>query len=267
MQKAKEMAVDALDYAGAPSGPGGSAAGPLFDMAFRELVNSIRCVNAEPRYSFGYQTAKAQNVSSVRIEITSRRELGWAEGLATEKGELLFGERGEWIIFDGDPIPLLNENWLDFGGLVPYRLAKVYDSQGSYARRDLSELASARESGAGQPRSFAFNQESEDMAILELSHLPRGELSVIAEKQIAEPSNSEDFLDLPKNVYKFLLLWLARTLCRKLGNAEREQQASAELRSMEKPFAATNERNKRDYRIDTSRPFARLGAGVYARGY
>lgn len=265
MIEVKEMLIEALDYAGARTGAGEVARGGIFAMAYRELINSIRDINAEPRYSFGYQIAKGV-VSTPTLEIG--RDLNdtgeWA--LATEAGEFILSEAGEIVegvygdVLDvHGNISLHTENNLDFSGLVPYRIARVYDGAGDYARTDRADVIRDRELNKGI-RQFSFNQDREDFAILELSQIPNGELTVIAEKQIQEPDGYEDSLDMPRNVYKFLMSWLARSLCRRLGNAEMEPLAAAELAACEKPFIATNERNKRDYRINPRNAYRRLGA-------
>jgi len=256
MRTVRDIVAKALDYAGAPSAAGGFAGGENFSLGFEELINSIRNINAEPRYSFGYQIASAA-VNALTVPI-AKEPMQTAEGLATEHGELLFGEQGELITLGYPTVDY--DNFLDFDGLVPYRVARVYDALGGYARCDRAELVMDRDinRNAGT-RRFAFNQESEDMAILELSHLPSGRLTVIAEKQLGEPADFESSLDLPGNVYKFLTLWLARSLAHELGNKERETELLSELNSSEKPFIITNERNKRDYRINALSAFARLG--------
>ena len=257
MRTVRDIVTKALDYAGAPSAAGGFAAGEIFSLGFEELINSIRNINAEPRYSFGYQIASAViNILTIPIE---KGPMQTVEGLATEHYELLFGEQGELITL-GDP-RIDYDNYLDFDGLIPYRIAKVYDSLSGYARCDRAELMMDRGINRSMgTRRFAFNQESEDMAILELSHMVSGPLTVIAEKQLREPADFESVLDLPANVYKFLMLWTARSLAHGLGNKERESELLSELNSNEKPFAVTNERNKRDYRINTRSAFARLGS-------
>jgi hypothetical protein len=260
------MLVEALDYAGARTAFGDFADGSVFAMAYRELVNSIRNINADPRYSFGYQIAKTA-ATTPSLDIKAEADLIPDQGLATEWNELLFGELGFGLAFEGEPARNA-ENFLDFGGLVPYRIARVHDAIGEYERTDLAELVADRELGRGLHfRRFAFNQDREDYARLELSHLPSGELTVIAEKQIIEPKGYDDSLDMPKNVYKFVLAWLSRSLCRRLGNAEMGALAQAELATCEKPFIATNERNKRDYRLNPWRAYGRLGSGGYASGY
>ncbi len=268
MQTVKDMLVEALDYAGARTAPGDLSDGIIFTMAYRELINSIRNINAEPRYSFGYQTAKGiVTVTSLKI----RSQLAYEDrGLTTEHEEFLFGELSEGIAPEGELVPR-SENNLDFGGLVPYRVARVFDRSGDYARADRADVIRDRELQRTQHfRQFSFNQDSEDFAILELSHLPSGELTVIAEKQIVEPDSCEDSMDLPRNVYKFLMSWLARSLCRRLGNMETMALATSELSSNEKPFLATNERNKRDYRLNPNAAYSRLGqggGGLYALRY
>ena len=258
MQRVKEILINALDYAGARTAAGAFSDGTIFAMAYKELVNSIRCINAEPRYSFGYQIAKGI-VTVVCLEIARRQKLEDI-GLATEHWELLFGELGEGIVIDTTQVREANN--LDFDGLIPYRIARVYDSIGDYARTDRSDVIMDRELSRMQGfRQFSFNQDREDVALLELSHIPSGELTVIAEKQIREPDGYESSLDMPANVYKFVFAWLARSLCRRLGNSEMEVLAAAELSSCEKPFLATNERNKRDVRINPSRAYARLCGG------
>ena len=255
MQKVKDMLIAALDYAGAKTAAEGFSDGTVFAMAFTELVTVIRTINAEPRYSFGYQVAKGV-VSGPSVGIAATLE---ARGLATEHWELLFGELGERLATEGsNSAPSLN--WLDFGGLVPYRIARVYDGSGEYARSDRADVISDRDLGRSF-RQFAYNQDRDDYAILELSQIPSGELTVIAEKQIEEPRGYDDALDMPKNVYKFVCTWLARSLCRRLGNAEMLPLAEAELASSEKPFIATNERNKRTARINPHLAYARLGNG------
>jgi hypothetical protein len=261
------MIIEALDYAGARTAAGGFADGVIFQMAYRELINSIRCVNAEPRYSFGYQTAKGV-VTQASLEIS--KNLSYEDqGLTTEHWEFLFGELGEALAPEGELVLKPADN-LDFGGLVPYRVARVYDRQGDYARADRADVIRDRELSRNSGfRQFSFNQDREDFAILELSRVPSGELTVIAEKQIEEPDGIDGEMDLPKNVYKFLMSWLSRSLCRRLGNAEMEALAASELSSNEKPFLATNERNKRDYRINPHLAYERLGQGgwSYARRY
>jgi len=275
MQTAKQMVIEALEYAGVPTASGDFSDGRIFAMAYRELINSIRNINAEPRYSFGYEIAKGI-VTSYTLEVGKKAddaEDGW--GLATEAGEFLLTESGEllegWLADESDSAGNASngqENIFDFNGLVPYRVARVFDSVGDYARSDRSDVIRDRELQRTQHfRQFSFNQDREDFAILELSHLPSGELTVIAEKQIIEPDGYEGTLDLPKNVYKFLMSWLARSVCRRLGNKEMEAIAASELSSNEKPFLATNERNKRDYRINPYNSYNRLGAGGYARFY
>ncbi len=268
MQTVKDMLVEALDYAGARTAAGGFSDGNIFAMAYKELISSIRNINAEPRYSFGYQTAKGI-ITETSVEISS--QLAYEDqGLTTEHWEFLFGELGEGLAPEGELAPR-PENNLDFGGLVPYRVARVFDRAGDYARADRSDVIRDRELQRTQGfRQFSFNQDREDFAILELSHLPSGELTVIAEKQIAEPDGYEGSMDLPRNVYKFLMSWLSRSLCRRLGNAEMMALAASELSSNEKPFLATNERNKRDYRLNPHRAYSRLGqggGGVYALRY
>jgi len=255
VQTAKDMLIAALDYAGARTAAADFSDGTVFAMAYTELVNAIRTINAEPRYSFGYQVAKGI-VTSPSVGIATSAE---AQGLATEHWELLFGELGERLTTEvGNSATSLN--WLDFGGLVPYRIARVYDESSEYARSDRADVIKDRDLNRGT-RQFAYNQDRDDYAILELSHIPSGELTVIAEKQIEEPSGYDDALDMPKNVYKFVCAWLARSLCRRLGNAEMLPLAEAELDSSEKPFLATNERNKRTARINPHLAYARLGNG------
>jgi len=181
--------------------------------------------------------------------------------LATEHFEILFGEIDELIIADGE-LSMREENKISFGDLLPYRVARVYDSQGDYARSDRAEVIMDRDLGRNNGfRQFSFNQDSEYYALLELSHVPSGILTVVAEKPIREPNTYEDSLDMPRNVYKFVLAWLARSLCRRLGNAEMSALAEQELSSCEKPFIATNERNKRDTRLNPSKAYNRLGGG------
>jgi len=268
MQSVKEMLVEALDYAGVRTAAADFSDGGVFAMAYRELVNSIRTINAEPRYSFGYQIAKGI-VTLPSIEIVGRQPESTGLGLATEHWEGLLTEHGERIVImlsdTGENDSDANnskENIFDFDGLVPYRIARVYDSIGDYARSDRSDVIRDRELNRRMGfKQFSFNQDREDSAILELSHMPAGELTVVAEKQIVEPNGYEDSLDMPKNVYKFVLAWLARSMCRRLGNAEMLQLAELEFSSCEKPFLATNERNKREVRINPQIAYARLGGG------
>jgi len=269
MQTVKDMLVDALDYAGARTAFGGFSDGSIFAMAYKELINSIRNINAEPRYSFGYQVAKGM-VTETSIEISSQPNYDPDQGLTTEWDEFLFGELGAGLAPEGKVV-IEPVNNIYFDGLVPYRVARVYDRSGDYARADRADVIRDRELQRTQHfRQFSFNQDSEDFAILELSRLPSGELTVIAEKQIIEPDGYEGTMDLPKNVYKFLMCWLSRSLCRRLGNKEMEIEAASELSSNEKPFLATNERNKRDYRLNPRAAYNRLGqggGGVYAFNY
>jgi len=267
MRSVKDILTEALDYAGARTAASGFSDGGVFAMAYKELINSIRTINAEPRYSFGYQVAKGV-VTKPSILIGKIPYPGDERGLMTEQWAQLHTEWNEWLDAEqgGDPLPP-EENRLDFSSLgnaeqpvVPYRLARVFDVTGEYARSDRSDVIRDRALSRLQGfRQFAYNQDRDDYAILELSHLPHGELTIIAEKQILEPSSYEDGLDMPKNVYKFVCAWLARTLCRRLANAEMLPSAEAELASSEKPFIITNERNKRDARINPYRAFARLG--------
>jgi len=267
--QAKEMCIEALDYAGARSAIGDFSDGSMFAMAYKELINSIRNINAEPRYSFGYQIAKGI-VTSPSIRIGQPNYEG--DILSTEEPQFLLTEAGQFLeamlIRTDTPSVSTEPNFLDFGGLVPYRVARVYDQTGEYARSDRSDVIRDRDLQRTQSfRQFSYNQEREDFGILELTHLPSGELTVIAEKQIREPDDYEGNIDVPRNVYKFLMSWLARSVCRRLGNKEMMELAEKELASNEKPFIATNERNKRDYRINPNRAYQRLGAGGYAGIY
>ena len=266
MQKVKDIIIEALDYAGARTSAGDFSNGEVFAMAYRELVNAIRNINAEPRYSFGYQIAKTV-VTKPGILIGNIPHPGDETGLLTEGYEHLHTEFGEWLNGENAPVPP-DENRPAFAGpegksrsVVPYRIAKVYDGSGEYARSDRSDVIQDRELNRTGFRQFAYNQDREDYGILELSQVPSGELTIIAEKQITEPDSYEDWLDMPRNVYKFVIAWLARSLCRKLGNAEMLPLAEMELANSEKPFIATNERNKRDARINPHRAYARLGNG------
>jgi len=260
------MVLAALDYAGARTAAGDFSSGEVFAMAYNELIDSIRCMNAEPRYSFGYDIAKGI-ITQPSVYVGKSPYPGDQTGLLTETYEKVYTEASEWLQGENHASPP-EENRLSFGvgssgqPIVPYRIARVFDGSGEYTRSDRSDVIRDRELNRFSSfRQFSWNQDKEDWGILELSAIPSGELTVIAEKQIEEPIDYDDALDLPRNVYKFVFLWLARTLCRKLGNAEILPLAEAELASGEKPFLATNERNKRETRMNPRLAYARLGNG------